>query len=273
MKRTICILSALLICTFLGANDDLSLKTVVIDAGHGGKDPGAVSADNKSYEKTFVLDIAKRLKDKINAEFPEVKVILTRSKDEYVELKDRAAIANKANADLFISIHVNAAPTHNPNGFSVHLLGQSSHKDRDLFAYNMDVYKRENSVIMLEDDYTTSYQDFDPDDTESFIFMLLMQSAYLEQSFKFAEMVDHNLKGGPIPADRGVWQDPLLVLWKTSMPAVLVELGFISNANDLSVLKKEDSRDQLAERLCKAFKEYKISYDRSVSNADFSATE
>lgn len=257
------LLAAVLTCFSAGAQD-FSLSTVVIDAGHGGTDPGAVSRDGKNYEKTFTLDIAKKLSDKIKAECPGVKVILTRDKDRSVALNDRAAIANKVGADLFISIHINSASSTSPNGYSVHVLGKSSNKNRDLFAYNMDVCKRENSVILLEDDYSTKYQGFDPSDPESFIFLQLMQNSNLEQSLAFAELVADNLKGGPISTGRGIWQDPFLVLWRTSMPAVLIELGFISNSNDLAVLKKDSDRDKIAARLCKAFKKYKAAYDGTM---------
>ncbi len=264
MKRTIYLLLASVLTCFSAGAQDFSLSTVVIDAGHGGTDPGAVSRDGKNYEKTFTLDIAKKLSDKIKAECPGVKVILTRDKDRSVALNDRAAIANKVGADLFISIHINSAASTSPNGYSVHVLGKSSNKNRDLFAYNMDVCKRENSVILLEDDYTTKYQGFDPSDPESFIFLQLMQNSNLEQSLAFAELVANNLKGGPISTGRGIWQDPFLVLWRTSMPAVLIELGFISNTNDLAVLKKDSDRDKIAARLCKAFKKYKAAYDGTM---------
>ena len=161
---------------------------------------------------------------------------MTRSSDKFVELRDRAEIANKAGANLFVSIHINSSFSTSPNGYSVHILGQSSNKNRDLFAYNMDVVKRENSVILLEDDYSTKYQGFDPSNEESFIFMQLMQNAFLEQSLLVASVISEKLKGGPIKADRGIWQNPFYVLWKTAMPAVLVELGFISNNSDLAVL-------------------------------------
>lgn len=265
MKRTICILLCALLCGTLPANDVLSLKTVVIDPGHGGNDPGAVSGDQKNYEKTFTLDISKRLAAYIQESYPEVKVVLTRTKDEYITLDQRAATANKVSADLFISIHINAAAGSSANGYSVHVLGQSSNKNRDLFAGNMDIVRRENSVIMLEDDYTTKFEGFDPNDPESYIFMVLMQNAYLEQSLSFAQTVSSNLKGGPIARDRGVSQDPFYVLWKTSMPAVLVELGFISNATDLAALRNSDSRDKIAKRLFNAFSQYKSSYDGSVT--------
>ena len=204
------------------------------------------------------------LSEKIKEEFPDVKVVMTRSTDKFVELRDRAAIANRAGGQLFISIHINSAWSTSPNGYSVHILGQSSDKNKDLFAYNMDVVKRENSVILLEDDYSTKYQGFDPSDEQSYIFMSLMQNAHLEQSLLAASVISEKLKGGPIKADRGIWQNPFYVLWKTAMPAVLVELGFISNATDLAILKKEDNRKELARRLFEAFKEYKEIYDGSL---------
>ena len=265
MKRTISIFVALLLCVALHAGDGLRLSTVVIDPDHGGKDSGAVSTDKKSMEKTFTLEIARALADKIRAAYPDVKVILTRSDDRYVTLGGRADIANKANANLFISVHINSIANASPNGFSVHVLGQSSVKDRDLYANNMDIVRRENSVILLEDDYSTTYGDFDPNDPESYIFMNLMQNANLEQSVRFAQLAEKHLKGGPIKHDRGVSQDPFLVLWRTAMPAVLLELGFISNANDLTALRSAADRDALAERLCRAFGEYKAIYDGSVS--------
>lgn len=251
-------------CGHAFAKDGLRLTTVVIDPGHGGDDPGAVSKDRKFHEKAYTLDISKRLAAKIQEAYPELDVVMTRTTDKRVALDERAAIANRKSAQLFISIHINAARNTSANGFSVHLLGQSSNKNRDLFAANMDVCMRENSVIMLEEDYTAKYEGIDPTDPESYIFMTLMQSANLEQSMRFAQIVDKNLKGGPFPTDRGIWQQPLLVLWKTSMPAVLVELGFISNSADLARLKDSDTRDSIAERLFNAFKEYKDSYDGSV---------
>ena len=264
MKRTIAITLALLLSAALYAADGLRLSTVVIDAGHGGKDPGAVSGDRKTYEKTLTLDIAKKLSEKIKAAYPDVKVILTRSDDRFVTLGDRADKANKAGASLFMSIHINAATSTSPHGYSVHILGQSSKKNTDLYALNMDMVKRENSVILLEDDYSTRYEGFDPSDPESYIFMLLRQNSNLEQSLRFAQSVTDNLKGGPITYDRGIHQDPFYVLWRTAMPSVLVELGFISNAGDLAVLRKDDSRTDLAECLFKAFSEYKTLYDRSI---------
>lgn len=265
MKRVFFLIALLLIqAVSAPASDKLRLSTVVIDAGHGGSDPGCVSADKKTYEKTLTLDISRRLASKISAAYPDVKVIQTRPGDKFVSLNDRPEAANKAGANLFISIHINATTSKSPSGYSVHVLGQSSKKNRDLYANNMEVCKRENSVILLEDDYSTKYMGFDPSDPESYIFMLLMQNAHLEQSVRFAQIINKNLAVGPLKVDRGLHQDPFYVLWKTAMPSVLVELGFISNTGDLAILRDEKKRDQLADCLFKAFKEYKTIYDSSL---------
>ena len=261
MKRIICLLAFLTAACLRMSADGTGLRTVVIDAGHGGKDSGCVSRDGKTYEKTLVLDMATTLADKIRSAYPDVKVILTRSTDEYVTLNGRADIANDAKGDLFISIHINSFDKTSPNGYSVHILGQASDKHKD----HVDVCRRENSVILLEDDYTTKYQGFDPNNPESFIFMSLMQNSHLEQSMRFAQIISENLKGGPIKTDRGLWQNSYLVLWRAAMPAVLVELGFISNASDLAILRQQSKRDDLADRLFRAFREYKAIYDSSVS--------
>ena len=267
MKHAICIFLSLFLCGVISRaeGEDLRLRTVVIDAGHGGKDPGCISKDGKTFEKSVTLDVALKLSDLITKEYPDVKVILTRSNDKFVELRERAEIANRAGANIFISLHVNASNNASANGYSVHILGQSSDKDRDLFAYNMDIVKRENSVILLEDDYKTHYQGFDPTDPESYIFMQLMQNAYLEQSVLMASIISEKMKGGPIKSDRGISQNPFYVLWKTSMPAVLVEMGFISNTTDLVALRRSDMREDIAERLFNAFKDYKELYDSSLN--------
>ena len=240
------------------------LHTVVIDPGHGGKDPGAVSKDRKSQEKAFVLDISKRLKEKIEAACPDVKVLLTRSDDRYIPLIDRAKYATKNSADVFISVHINAnEQSSSVNGYSVHLLGPSD-KSKNTYAFNMEVCKRENEVILLEDDYTTTYKGFDPNDPESDIFLHLMHNAYREQSLLFAQIVDEKLKGGPFKKSNGIYQNNFAVLRLATMPAMLLELGFISSPGDLAILRDKDSREKLAERLCDAFREYKKLYDESV---------
>lgn len=265
MKRAIHIILLSLVLTAFTSYGQIALNSVVIDPGHGGKDPGCVSPDKKNYEKTMTLDISVRLAEKMRKAYPDLKVALTRTKDKFVSLDDRAEFANRKNADLFISIHINAARSTGPNGYSLHLLGQSSNKNKDLYAYNMDVCQRENSVILLEGDYSTKHEGFDPSDPESYIFMVLMQNSNLEQSLKFAETAGNCLAGGPIKSNRGIWQNPFYVLWKTSMPAVLIELGFMSNSSDLSVLRQPANREDLAERIFQAFKEYKSHYDRTLT--------
>ena len=244
----------------------LTLKTVVIDPGHGGHDPGGVSTDRKTYEKNLTLDIAKRLGQKIKEKYPDVKVVFTRTTDVYVTLNDRATIANKNNADLFISVHTNASPSTAAHGTSVHVLGQSSRPDRDLYAGNLNVCKRENSVILLEEDYSTTYQGFDPNSPESFILFNLMSSSHFENSIVFAEHVDREMRKSQftISGYTGIHQDPFWVLWKTSMPAVLLEMGFITNAADLKILKTEEGREEIACKLLNAFASYKAYYDGSA---------
>lgn len=256
------------VCT--AQKKDHSLRTVVIDPGHGGHDPGGVSKDKKTFEKDVVLSISKMLGEKIKAAYgSEVKVIYTRTTDVFIPLSQRAQIANKNNADLFISVHINSVTSTDPSGHSVYVLGKSK-KGVDVVAKNLDVCKTENSVILLEDDYTTEYQGFDPSDEASYIFMTLMQSAFYEQSIEFASTVEKELTKGPIKKvyGSGVHQDAFLVLWKTSMPAVLLELGFISNKDDLAVLRSEKDKDLIAERIFAAFKTYKKNYDQTMKLAD-----
>ena len=240
----------------------VKLRTVVIDPGHGGKDPGCVSRDKKTYEKDITLDVGLRLRDKIQASFPDVKVVMTRDDDTFVELENRAVTANKANGNLFISIHVNAVEKGTTaNGYSIHTLGQSAKKGNDLFSKNLDLVKRENSVIMLEDGYEARYQGFDPEDPQSYIIFNLMQNAHLAGSLTFADDVAKSMGTSPIKNSRGIHQDPFWVLWRTAMPAVLVEVGFITNPDDLATMRTEKGRDGIAQNLFNAFSTFKNRYD------------
>ena len=251
------------------SSSPIKLNTVVIDPGHGGKDAGCISPSGKTMEKTVVLDISTLLAEKIRSGCPDVNVVMTRTDDKFVELQGRADIANKAKANLFISIHVNSVDGKKtgPNGYSVHILGQYTSKKKDLYAGNLDVVRRENSVIMLEDDYTTKYEGFDPSDPESYIFMNLMQNSFLEQSFKFARFVDEEMKGGAFKASRGISQDPFYVLWRTAMPAVLVECGFMSNPSDREALISSAGKERIASDLFQAFVRYKKDFDGGASAA------
>ena len=274
MKRSIrpflAVLAVLLAASIVperaAGQDRLKLSTIVIDPGHGGHDPGCISADKKTQEKAIALDIAQRLSRKIGESLPGVKAVLTRSSDKFVTLSGRADIANDLGADLFISIHVNAqAKGTSANGYSIHCLGQSSREGNDLFSKNLDLIKRENSVILLEDDYKTRYQGFDPSDPQSYILFSLVQNAHLEHSLVFAEDVANAMKGGPIPHNRGVSQDPFWVLWRTTMPAVLVEVGFMTNPNDLQTMRSPEGRDKIAANLLKAIQTFKKRYDNSTA--------
>jgi len=168
----------------LGQTDAYSIKKVVIDAGHGGKDPGATVG--KSYEKDIVLDVALKTGKLIKKMYPDVKVILTRDGDFFVPLKDRADLANKQKADLFISIHANICSNNSTSGTETYILGR--HRSEE----NLEVAKMENSVILLEDDYTTKYEGFDPNSAESYIMFELIQNEFLEQSRMFAEKVQNH---------------------------------------------------------------------------------
>ena len=246
--------------------NDLELKTVCIDAGHGGHDPGCISKDRKTQEKALALSIATKLRDKIKAAYPGVKVIMTRSDDTFIALAERANIANRGGADLFISIHINSAANTSASGFSIHALGQSRDKNRDLFQSNLELAKRENSVITLEEDYTTTYQDYDPNDPQSLILFSLMQNANLEQSLDFADCVNSGLKKyGSITKSRGISQDPFLVLWRTTMPAVLIECGFMTNTSDLTAMRSDSGRSKIAEGIFRGFVEFKKKYDASMN--------
>lgn len=232
------------------------LRTVVIDAGHGGHDPGAISKFSKLSEKQINLDLALRLGAKIEKEYPDVKVIYTRKTDRFVELAERGNIANRNHADLFISIHVNSAGSSAASGTETFVMGTDKSRS------NMEVCKRENAVILLEDDYSTTYEGFDPDNPESYIIFNLMQNAHFEQSIAFASLVQQQfIKNGPIKKSRGVRQAPLMVLWRTTMPSVLVEVGFLSNSSDRTLLNQAINRQKIADDIYRAFASFKKQYD------------
>lgn len=265
MKNRIFFLSLLLVlvsvCPMKAADPvSLKLETVVLDPGHGGKDAGAVSRDKKTYEKNLVLKIAKKVKEKINEDCPDVKVVLTRDKDVFIPLLERAEIANRNKAQLFISIHINSINKTGPSGFSAHILGESKNKKNDVFGLNMNVSQRENSVVQFEDDYSVKYSGFDPSDPASAIVFNLIQSAYYEQSLLFAGMMDASIASTQL-SRRGVSQDNFYVLWRTAMPSVLLECGFISNADDLAYLRSDKGIDAIAQAIYEGFKQFKTNYE------------
>lgn len=222
---------------------------VVIDPGHGGKDPGAVSKGIQ--EKDVVLAIGLKLGKYINEHFPDVKVIFTRSTDVFVPLIDRSRIANKNKADLFISLHANTCGSPSIGGTETFVLGL--HRSNE----NLDVAKKENSVILLEDNYKSTYENFDPNSSESYIMFELVQDNYLDQSLSFADDIQRQFKNRFDNINRGVKQAGFLVLRQSSMPSVLVETGFVSNLADANKLKSEEGQQIIANSIFEAFKKFR----------------
>jgi N-acetylmuramoyl-L-alanine amidase len=225
------------------------LRTVVIDAGHGGKDPGGMGAN--SQEKHIALSVASLLSERIRGTFPEIKVIMTRSDDTFIPLFERAAIANRHKADLFISIHANIMPGSKATaGTETFVMGQH------VASYNLDVAKRENASILLEADYETNY-DYDPSSDEGHILMAMYQNAFLEQSILFAELVEQQFAQYAGRKSRGVKQAGFVVLKATAMPSVLVETGFMSNPGEERYLLSESGQVELAGAIFEAFRAYR----------------
>lgn len=253
-------------CPAFAQNNGISkIKCVVIDPGHGGHDPGTISAGAKYKEKDIVLAVSLKLGSLIKSKYPDIKVLYTRSTDKFVPLAERSDFANRNHADLFISIHVNATKTTSVNGTETFVMG--THKSES----NFELCKAENSVIVMEDNYTAKYEGFNPDTPESYIIFSLLQNTHLEQSLKMAEMVQKSFKSGPIYGNRGVKQGGLLVLWRSTMPAILTEIGFMSNAKDRAVMITKDGQNQIANRLFTAFCNYKKIYEEGSANINVSA--
>lgn len=222
--------------------------TVVLDPGHGGKDPGAIG--KFSQEKDLNLSLALEVGKKLNEQFPDVKVVYTRSTDVFIPLQERADIANKNNADLFISIHTNSAEKKDPCGVETFILGT------DKMEANLDVAMRENAVMKLEADYKTTYQGFDPNSIDSYIMFELLQNNYMDQSLQFATQVQNHFVGHLNRSDRGVRQAAFWVLLKTACPSILFEMGFISNPAEEKYLNSDSAMVQMADALVKAFAAY-----------------
>lgn len=232
--------------------------TVVIDAGHGGKDPGAIG--KHIQEKDINLKVAMLVGNAISKEYPDVKVVYTRSTDIYVTLPGRAQIANKANGDLFISIHTNATESKNACGTETFMLGLAKTNQ------NFEVAKRENSVMLLEDDKEV-YQGFDPTSPDSYIMFELMQSTYIDLSIQLADYVQTEFTQAG-RSDRGVRQAGFWVLHQVKMPSVLVELGFISNSAEELFLGSETGQKKLANCIVNAFGKYKHEFDKKTTTQD-----
>jgi len=252
----------ILLCTIIQANalppkDNHRVSVVVIDPGHGGKDPGTIGG--RIQEKDVVLDIALKLGAQIQNNFPEIEVIFTRKSDVFIPLHQRAEIANKADADLFISIHANAVAQKGVQGTETFVLGQ--HRSDD----NLQVAKTENSVILLEDDYTTTYEGFDPNSPESYIMFELVQDEYKEQSISLANSIQNEFRLKASRHDRSVKEAGFLVLRRTTMPGVLIETGFLSNPTERTYLASESGKQHIAQAIFSAFVAYKKDIERKSS--------
>ncbi len=232
------------------------IKTIVIDAGHGGKDPGA--SGKNSREKDIALSVALKTGGYIEQNFPNIKVIYTRKTDKFVDLHRRGQIANENNADLFISIHCNANSSSSIYGAETYVLGVEEKRTKR----NMDVAMMENAAILLEDDAGNNYNDFDPKSPESLISLTLFQDENLDQSLSIAQKIQQQFTDRVGRKDRSVYQAGFLVLWKTSMPSVLVELGYLSNSAEEKFLNTKEGQVFMASAIYRAFKEYKIEFEK-----------
>ena len=234
------------------ARDSKGHFIVVIDPGHGGHDSGAKG--RKSYEKNIVLSVAKKVGEKIKASNPDIKVYYTRTGDKFIGLNQRAEYAIDKHADLFVSIHANSTKGSSAYGAETYVLGLHRSKD------NLEVAMKENSVILLEDDYSKKYEDFDPNSSESYIIFQFMQNKHLDASIHLAEAIQKGFRGSG-RRDRGVRQAGFLVLREAAMPSVLVELGFISNPSEETYMNSSSGQNALSAQIAKAV----VSYEKEVA--------
>jgi N-acetylmuramoyl-L-alanine amidase len=239
------------------------IKKVVIDPGHGGHDAGCSGASSR--EKHIALAIAKKMKAAMEAQHPDIQVILTRDRDVFIPLNRRAAIANEIQADLFISVHCNSIRDADyVRGSETYVLG--THKMKE----NLDVAKRENASVLFEENYAQTYN-FDPNSNEGHITMSLYQNAYLEQSLLFASQVERNVKENTPMRSRGVKQAGFLVLRETTMPSVLIETGYLTNGSDEAFLSSNQGQNRMANVIAKAFSEYRMVMEKGESTAPLAA--
>ena len=232
----------------------LGVKTVVIDPGHGGKDPGAIGG-KKNMEKTVVLNVSLMVGNLIKKEYPDVKVVYTRDNDRFIGLAKRAKIANEIGADLFISIHANAAENRAAKGFESWVLGLHRTKAA------LEVAKFENSAILMEENHEQTYEEFDPNDPDAYIALSMRQNAFLDQSLVLANSFQKDCEKKLGLLNRGVKQAGFMVLYRATMPAVLIELGFLSHPQEELFLASKKGQEKLANHIFEGFKHYKSKYD------------
>lgn len=266
--RSLIVLLILIICQGIVAGQVNDGWVIVIDPGHGGRDPGAVGSFSR--EKDITLAVALKTGEYLEQNIKNVKVIYTRKTDVSVDLLERSEIANKNKADLFVSIHVNALDGRNAYGTETYIMGH--HKDQQ----NLEVAMKENAVILLENDFSEKYEEFDPKSPESYIMFTLYQSAYAEQSTRLASSLQSQFKERVGRYDRGVKQAGFWVLYRTTMPSILTEIGFITNVNEERYLNSKQGQDYIASAIFRACRDYindiekksVISYSAPESPAD-----
>lgn len=254
-------ITLLTVATPARAIDDQGRFVLVIDPGHGGKDPGAVNGKNQ--EKTINLNIALKMGKLIEDNCKNVKVIYTRKTDVFVELYKRADIANKAGADMFISVHTNSAKNKSAYGAETYLLGVEENRT----SANLNAALEENKAILLENDYQTHYEGYDPNSPESMIIFEFMQNEYQKESLKMASFTQDQMVKSAKRPDRGVHQAGYLVLWKSTMPSILIELGFISNDAECKYLVSQKGIDEMSQSLYNAFKDYLDYHNKLLEKA------
>lgn len=254
LLKLLVFLFAVFTCSILSPLHSQQIKTVVIDAGHGGKDPGCHG--NFAFEKEVCLSIALKLGSLIKAKYPEIKIIYTRDKDVFVELIERANIANRAKADLFICIHANAEQTKVAYGTETYVLGLHRTEAQQRVA------ERENSIIALEDDKGAKYKEIDLS-TDAIIIRQLQLKVFLDHSILFAEKLQKEFKKFG-RYDRGVKQAGFLVLYKTTMPSVLIETGFLTNPNEEKFLGNTTGQSNMATLMFNAFENYRNQIENKI---------
>jgi N-acetylmuramoyl-L-alanine amidase len=236
----------------------VGINTVILDPGHGGRDLGALGKNCK--EKDVVLAIGLKVGAYLNQYLPDVKVVYTRDKDVFVPLDERAQLANRVKADLFVSIHANYISNPGIKGVETFVLGLHRSKE------NLEVAKKENSVIVMEDNYMSKYEGFDPNSTESYIIFELMQNVYLDQSIDVASLIQDQFTHRVGRYNRGVKQAGFLVLRETAMPGILVEVGFLSNREEERFVTSEEGQVYLASAIYRAIRDYKEKYEANNSS-------
>jgi len=246
-----------------GQDNNLGVQKIVIDPGHGGKDPGNLGTGRyKKTEKDVVLDISLMLGNYLKSEFPDISILYTRTEDKFIKLSERTKLANDEKADLFISIHCDAFDDQRVHGSTTYVMGMHKHSS------NLKVAIRENSSILMENNYKVDYEGFNPSEPESYIALSMYQSNHIENSLLIASKIQDQFRSRVSRKDRGVKQAGFMVISRAAMPSVLVELGFLTNNMEEDFLNSEDGKVYMASAIFRAVKDYKITLDSMISESD-----